>query len=234
MFDRLERIVDQLRASKGVVLRRATLERAMGPVDAEYEADLAAECEPFVLDDAMRGCWSEVDVVEVEWQSAESDDPAGGVIKLPRLDDLARPAFDEASVEAMAFASDAERSLLLETHHLDLRDATQWTALRTRDGAPMELWYRTEGPDGRSPLDVRLNGDFAGYLELLLRCRGADRWPLLLVDAPSLPSDARRALQAGALPVLRRALTLLQRVPGAEGDAEALLLRCDRLDAQLG
>lgn len=231
LMQRLCAVRDELQSAPAITVRRQILEPARAPVEVDYDEDeLVSEGEGFRLDDAMRATWSEVARMDIEWlvDTTGAGDGPGGALFLPPLLQFVRPAFEEDDLADMAPASDETRALLLSVRLLDVHDAGHWTAVRARPGQPAELWYRQTGADGRSPLDLPLRGDFATYLDTLISARGADAWPLLLLDPGVVPRDARRAVLEHCA-ALRRALDALATVPTARADALAMSIRATDL-----
>lgn len=229
-FNAIQAFVNEVRALSGYRVVRDELVRAEAPLDEAVEAELRDECERFELDAGMRSWWSEIANVRVEWEGPPNPDGStgGGVLWVPSVFDMARPAYVDNELDAMVPSTSAERALLLELHLLALHDATHWSALRIREGYAPEVWYRTTDATGRTPLDVPI-GPMERYTEMMMRARGADRWQCLLVDPNRLSDADARALALREAPVLIRALEALASVPSARADALVLVERARAL-----
>ena len=83
----------------------------------------------------------------------------------PTAESPALPEQLADDLEAMGPRNDMEAALLRELHPIDVRDGGMWAAIRMRPREPYELWYREE-------VDVRLQGSFSDYLDLLFKARG--------------------------------------------------------------
>ena len=198
--ERLERVIEELRGGPGIVVREPRIDPAEFPLDEEYEAELAEDCDGLVFDDAMRSVWGEVDRVEVIWTRGSAS--VGGIL-----------AFEPLSQFATPFEG--------ELHPIDIRDAGMWTAMRMPD----ELWFRKD-------VDLRLRGTFADYLELLFKARGADFWPLLLVDLDGVAREHTKHL-AMLAKQLKAALEVLEEIETARADAGELLGRVAEVEKVL-
>lgn len=226
LVDRLQRTIAELRDTPSITVREPRITLAEFPLDEDYEAELVEECDALTFDDAMRSVWSHVDGVEVSWSGTAGRSGAGGILAFEPLRTFAQTiAWTEADLEAMGPRDEVEAALLRELHPIDVRDGGMWTAIRMRPDEPHELWYRKD-------VDLPLRGTFADYLELLFKARGADFWPLLLVDLDTIDIEHTAHLEM-LVTQLRSALQLLEQVEAARADARELLERVDDMERVL-
>jgi hypothetical protein len=226
IVDQLNRVIAELRGTPSITVREPRIERAEFPLDGDYEAELVEECDALAFDDAMRSVWNHVDGVEVVWTGTAHRKRAGGILAFEPLKRFAQTiAWTDADLEAMGPRNDMEAALLRELHPIDVRDGGMWAAIRMRPREPYELWYRKE-------VDLRLQGRFSDYLDLLFKARGADFWPLLLLDLDTVALEHTDHLGL-LLKQLRSALNLLEQVEAARADARELLGRVSDMERVL-
>jgi hypothetical protein len=247
VFARLQGIIEELRTAEAIRVTNCQIETAVAPVDEDLENELRDECEAFSLDDDIRAVWSEIDGVDIEWREVAHDGKAGGSIRLPPLLQLVRPSFAEDDVAValdgldfptrsdggpLLARTETDRTFLLDLHFLECREGDHWSALRARMGGAMELWYRRDfGLE--APCDLPLRATVGTYIETLLMTRGADSWPLLLLDLDAIPKVARAAIAKYGIPQLRHALDVLGSVERTREDALVLLRQVEFLSKEL-
>jgi hypothetical protein len=223
----VQRVLDELRAAPSILIREPMkLERTQFPLDSDYESELADECDGLLFDDTMRTLWNTFDGVEIIWElepGGEENTP-GGVIQFSTLREFSQTIiWTDRDLEAMAPRHEAEEKLLRELHPIAVRDGAHWTGVRMRPDQPHELWFRADSKD------YKLRGTFADYLDMLFKARGADMWPLLLLDLSHLPIEEAEPLRKYIVPLLRNALEVLESVETARDDVRELRLRLEDL-----